>query len=189
MAHDLRGVTFALLTLFASVTVSASAMAQIDQGKQLDPVQKAMQKYQLKVDQLERLTKRVLDERKQQLEETAARLRKHEDEAAALTRRLQTVETRNKQLDSQVAQLRNELRAADAERNRLQRSLAKRQAETQVRREQPAKTPDTKTPDTSRPDTNIRARLHRMEDQAAEMEQWIRRLQRDLRSVRRRREL
>ncbi len=211
MTHNLRGVILTLLTVTLLGGLAGPAFA-VAQDTQEDPVQRAMREYQVKVDQLERLTKRVLNERKQQLDDAEARLRKHQDEAAALTRQLRTVETRNKQLNSQVAQLRNQLRAADAERNRLRRSLAKRQPgtaqpetvettetpATKRRQEQPRprgpakatnRATDAKTSDTKIPNTNIRVRLHRMEDQAAEMEQWIRRLKRDLRSVRRRREL
>lgn len=172
MIQGLRGI---LLILLASLASPVQVPGQVDPEHQ-DPVRQAVRKYQAKVDQLEQLTRKVLADRKQQLADAEARLRRQQEEAAAVQRELQA---RNAQLSARLTRLEEQLANAHAERDRLQRSLETREAEHRIRKA-PGHPPDTKT------DARTGARLGRLEDLAARMEQWVRQLQGDVRALLRR---
>jgi chromosome segregation ATPase len=167
MIQGLRGV---ILTLLA--TLACPALAYTQEGPaQEDAVRQAVRVYQTKVDQLEQLTKKVLASRKQQFEA-----------AAAAQRRL---ERGNRQLSTLVDQLRGQLATANAERNRLQRSLKEREAENKALEDRLVKT---KKKDVRQPeDVRGTAQLHRLEDQVTKMEQWVQELRRDVQALLRRR--
>lgn len=156
----IQGLCSIVIVLLAGLACPAQVLTQ---PKAEDSVRRAVEKYQSKVDQLEQLTKRILADRKQQLEE-----------AAAVQTRL---ERENAQLNDQLAQLKEQLANANAERNRMQRALKEREAEKRVRKEPAAKT----APGLDRLD-----RLDRLEDQAAKMERWLGQLRQDVEELLRR---
>lgn len=146
----IQGLRSVLLALLASLFCPAQGLSQ---SQPEDPVRQAVQKYQTKVDQLEKMTKRILADHKERLQKAEAAKRK--------------LEQRNARLEDQLARLKSQLADANAERNRLQRSVKEREAENRVRK-QPSQ------------------RLQDLEDQATRMERWILQLRQDVQELLRR---
>ncbi len=169
MIQRIQGVGGIVLALLSSLACPGPAMSQGKQPAE-DPVHRAVREYRTKVDDLERRTKQILTRRQQQL-----------DEAAAVQRELTA---RNAQLNTLVAELRDQLAAADAERHRLQRSQEKREVGSRGTGNAQATGKAAKTEKVEKAVSwPAKERVQQLEDRLTSMEGSVRRLRREVQTL------